>query len=121
MFGSALAYLQDRHIRFTILTDFFSPRLRQRTFAIVDLVMVGVGGLLAYSGWLFVLKRGRVEASGIIGSAKDLAAATGRPWLEALGHMATWQFSLTLGGVILAFAASLKFFERTGWLRRHEV
>jgi hypothetical protein len=78
--------------------------------------MVVTGGLLAYSGWLFMLKRGEVEASGIIGPAKGLANATGLPWLEALGHLAVWQFSMTLGGVILSLAALLKFFERSGAL-----
>lgn len=113
MFGSALAYLHGRHVRFTFLSDLLSPRLHERLLALVDLVMVVAGGLLAYSGWLFMLKRGDVEASGIIGPAKGLANATGLPWLEALGYMATWQFSMTLGGVILSLAAFLKFFERS--------
>jgi hypothetical protein len=78
--------------------------------------MVVAGGLLAYSGWLFMLKRGGVEASGIIGPSKSLANATGLPWLEAFGHMTIWQFSMTLGGVTLAFAAFLKFCERSGAL-----
>jgi TRAP-type transport system small permease protein len=117
MFGSALAYLQDRHIRFTLLTDFLSPRLRERLLAFVDLMMVVAGALLAHSGWLFMIRRGEVEASGIIGPSKNLAEATGLPWLEALGHMAVWQFSMMLGGAILAIAALMKFFERYGGLR----
>ena len=116
MFGSALAYLHDRHVRFTFLTDLLTPRLRERLLALVDLVMIVTGGLLAYSGWLFMLKRGGVEASGIIGPSKGLADTTGLPWLEALGHMAVWQFSMTLGGAILSLAALLKFIERSSTL-----
>jgi TRAP-type transport system small permease protein len=112
IFGAGMAYLQDRHIRFTVLTDFLPDRYRQKLMAVVDLSMVVVGGLLAYSGWLFMMRRGGVEASGLIGTSKDLATDLGIEWIEAFGHLGVWQFSMVLGGIVLGLAALVKFVER---------
>jgi TRAP-type C4-dicarboxylate transport system permease small subunit len=112
VFGTALAYLQDRHIRFTVIVEFLPPRLCGWLYIAIDLVVVGAGGLLAWSGWLFVTARGNVDASGIIGTAKSLAAATGMPALEALGHMGAWQSALIVGGAVLSLAALARLCER---------
>ena len=77
MFGMAWAYIQDRHIRFTILIGFLSESWTRKLYLLVDLIMVLNGVLLTVSGWLFVVKRGRLEASGIINLAKSLKALTG--------------------------------------------
>jgi TRAP-type C4-dicarboxylate transport system permease small subunit len=112
MFGTALAYLQDRHIRFTILLDFFSERGRQIFFAASDLAVATVGAMLSYSGYLFVLRRGQVEAPGLIGRVRTLADTSGQLWIEGFGHMAFWQFAMILGGALLGVAALFKFAER---------
>ena len=70
MFAISWAYIQDRHIRFTLLVRFLSESLTRKLYIVVDLIMVATGALLTYSGWMFMLKRGRVEASGIINLAK---------------------------------------------------
>lgn len=108
MFGTALAYLQDRHIRFSILTDCLPERLRRRIFAAMDAVTVATGLALAWSGVVFASRRPAVEASGLIGTAKDLAAATGAEWLVWLGKMGTWQAAIAAGGAILAIAAAIR-------------
>ena len=112
MFGIAWAYTQDRHIRFTMLVRFLSESLTRKLYLIVDLIMVFTGGLLAYSGWMFVLKRGRVEASGIINLAKALRSLTGWDSLIWIGHQYPYQAAMVLGGMLLAIAALLKFFLR---------
>ena len=112
MFGIAWAYIQDRHIRFTMLIRFLSESLTRKLYIIVDLIMVVNGVLLAYSGWMFVLKRGRVEASGIINLAKDLRALTGWDSMIWLGHQYPYQAAMILGGVLLTIAALLKLLQR---------
>ncbi len=112
MFGIAWAYIQDRHIRFTMLVRFLSESLTRKLYIIVDLVMVVNGVLLTYSGWMFVIKRGRVEASGIINLAKDLKALTGWDSLIWIGHQYPYQAAMVLGGAILAIAALLRLLQR---------
>jgi TRAP-type C4-dicarboxylate transport system permease small subunit len=58
MFGIAWAYIQDRHIRFTMLIRFLSESLTRKLYILVDLIMVLNGVLLTYSGWMFVTSRG---------------------------------------------------------------
>jgi TRAP-type transport system small permease protein len=117
MFGVALAYLQDRHIRFTIVTDALSRRLREYMFLVVDAAMVVIGLMLARSGLMFIDSRGGREASGIVTAARRLARDTGLDWIEMFGRMAPWQFSFVLGGAILALAAAVKLVERLRDLR----
>ena len=112
MFGISWAYLQDRHIRFTLLVRFLSESLIRKLYIIVDLIMVVNGVLLAYSGWLFVIKRGGIEASGIINLAKNLKTLTGLDSLIWLGHQYPYQAAMVLGGVMLAIAALLKLLQR---------
>ena len=109
MFGIALAYLQDRHIRFTILTDVLSRQARSRLFAAVDLATAAIGATLAWSGLLFAARRGDVEASGLIGTAKALAEGTGADWLVHIGRMGTWQAAIGFGGAVLVIAAAIRF------------
>ena len=118
MFGIAWAYIQDRHIRFTMLIRFLSESLSRKLYILVDLIMVANGILLTYSGWMFVLKRGRVEASGIINLAKYLKALTGWDSLIWMGHQYPYQAAMVLGGVMLAIAALLKLLQR---LTEHEA
>ena len=112
MFGAAYAYMQDRHIRFTILVGFLSRSATEKLYMLVDLIMVGIGGLMAWSGWQFVLKRGGMEASALIGLAKDLRAVTGWDWTIWLGHYYPYQTAMILGGVMLSVAALLKLLQR---------
>ena len=112
MFGMAWAYVQDRHIRFTMLVRFLSDSLTRKLYIVVDLVMVATGGLLAYSGWMFVIKRGRVEASGIINLAKEIKALTGWDSMIWIGHQYPYQAAMVLGGVMLTIAALLKLLQR---------
>ena len=112
MFGIAWAYIQDRHIRFTMLVRFLSGPWARMLYGLVDLIMVINGVLLIYSGWMFVLKRGRVEASGIINLAKDLKALTGWDGMIWLGHQYPYQAAMVLGGVMLTIASLLKLLQR---------
>lgn len=121
MFGVAMAYMQDRHIRFTLLTDPLPPRARATLFAAVDIVMIAIGGLLARSGLMFIESRGEREASGVVTAARRLSDATGLEWITAFGTMAPWQFSIVLGGALLAVAAALKAVRRVGNIRQGEA
>ena len=112
MFGIALASLQVRHFRFTILPDFLSDRMQARLFSAVDLVTVAVGVALAWSGVVFVMRRPEIEASGLIGTAKDIAASTGLEMFVWLGRMGTYQSAIAFGGAILSLAAIIRFFSR---------
>ncbi len=117
MFGVALAYLQDRHIRFTIVTDTIPARIRAWLFALVDLSVVVIGVMLARSALMFIDSRGTREASGIVTAARRLARDTGIEWIEIFGRMAPWQFSFVLGGALLSLAAAVKLAERIGDIR----
>ena len=112
MFGIAWAYILDRHIRFTLLVGFLPESWTRKLYMLVDLIMVANGVLLTYSGWMFVLKRGRVEASGIINLAKDLRALTGWDSMIWIGHLYPYQAAMVLGGVMLTIAALLKLLHR---------
>jgi TRAP-type transport system small permease protein len=112
MFGVAWAYIQDRHIRFTMLVRFLSESLTRKLYIIVDLIMVVNGLMLTYSGWLFVIKRGRLEASGIINLAKSFKALTGWESLIWIGYQYPYQAAMVLGGVMLTIAALLKLLLR---------
>jgi TRAP-type C4-dicarboxylate transport system permease small subunit len=112
MFGMAYAYMQDRHIRFTILIGFLSNSLTRKLYILVDLIMIATGALLTWSGWLFVLKRGSMESSGMINVAKGLRALTGWEQMIWLGHLYPYQAAMVLGGVMLSIAAVLKLLSR---------
>ena len=112
MFGTAWAYLQDRHIRFTILVGFLSKQKERWLFMLVDLIMVATGALLTYSGWLFVVKRGGMETSGMINLAKQLKETFGMDWLIWIGHFYPYQAAIMIGGAMLTLTALLKFCQR---------
>ena len=112
LFGVAWAYMQDRHIRFTLLVGFLPESLTRKLYMLVDIIMVATGGLLTYSGYLFVLKRGGMEASGLISSAKQLKAATGWGDMIWIGHFYPYQSAMIIGGALLTIAAILRFLMR---------
>lgn len=112
MFGLALAYMQDRHIRFTILTDLLSAHVRHRLFAAVDLASCAAGIGLALSGHAFAVRRGHIDASGLKSLGGWLAETTGIDALVWVAKVGTWQYAIAVGGALLAVAAVLKFFER---------
>lgn len=118
MFGLSLAYMQDRHIRFTILTDFLPHRMRAALFCAVDLLMVGIGGMLVWSGYGFATRRASIDSSGLIGTARGLVEATGIEALIWIGRVGTYQFAIAAGGLLLMLAAALKFAERRAALER---
>ncbi|TLP48395.1 TRAP transporter small permease subunit [Cohaesibacter sp. CAU 1516] len=112
MFGIGLAYLQDRHIRFSIVTDILTDQWRRWTFAAMDLVTLATGIGLTLSGIAFASRRPQIEASGLIGTAKELAQSLDMAWLEWLGRVGTWQAAIACGGIILAISAAIRFIER---------
>lgn len=117
MFGAAYAYMQDRHIKFTMLVGFLPENTTRFLYMLVDLVMTGIGVLLTYSGYLFMLKRGKMESSGLINLAKDLKATTGIDQLLVFGHLYPYQAAMVVGGVLLTIAAVLRFLLRLGETR----
>ncbi len=112
MFGMAYAYMEDRHIRFTVLVGFLSESFTRKLYVLVDLIMVVTGVMLTWSSWLFVVKRGGMESSGMINLAKDLQALTGWDQMLWLGRLYPYQAAMVLGGIMLSIAALLKLFSR---------
>ena len=112
MFGMAWAYIQDRHIRFTMLVGFLKESWTRRLYIVVDLIMVANGALLTYSGWVFVSRRGGIEASGLFNLARDLKAVTGWESLIWVGYLYPYQAAMVLGGVLLTIAALLRLLLR---------
>lgn len=108
MFGISWAYMQDRHIRFTILVGFLPDWLTQKLYILVDLIIIATGGLLTYSGYLFVIKRGGIESSGLINLAKELRTMTGWGDMIWMGHLYPYQAAMIIGGVGLTIAALLR-------------
>ncbi|MCW2309410.1 TRAP transporter small permease [Rhodobium gokarnense] len=117
MFGIGLAYLNDRHIRFALVTDILPEAWTQKLFAATDIVTMVTGAALAWSGILFAMRRPHIDASGLIGSARALADSTGLAWLEWIGHVGTWQSAIAIGGVLLALAALIRFLTRLQEIR----
>jgi TRAP-type C4-dicarboxylate transport system permease small subunit len=120
MFGMAWAYMQDRHVRFTMLVGFLSESLTRKLYILVDLIMIVNGVLLTWSGWMFTIKRGGVEASGIINLAKTLRDLTGWEGMIWFGHQYPYQAAMVVGGVMLAVAALLKLLMRLAETPRPE-
>jgi TRAP-type C4-dicarboxylate transport system permease small subunit len=117
MFGLALAYLTDSHIRFSVLTDLMPARARARLLAAVDLATAATGAALAWSGVAFGLRRADRAAPGLSRAAGDLADATGIAALEWLGRMGPWQLAIAFGGALLTAAALVRFAERLSEMR----
>lgn len=112
MFGMAYAYMQDRHVRFTILVGFLPEHLTRKLYLLVDLIVIATGAVLSWSGWLFIVKRGGMESSGMINLAKSLKDITGWDQLIWLGHFYPYQAAIILGGILLVIAATLKLLSR---------
>lgn len=112
MFGMAWAYLNDQHVRFTILVDFIPKRFTNKLYMIVDLIMIYTGVIFSYSGYLFAMKRGGVEASGLINVSRELEELTGIESFLALGTMYPYQMAMAIGGVMLSVAALVRFLNR---------
>lgn len=105
VFGIAWAYMQDRHIRFSVLRDLLPETLSRYLDILIDMTMMAIGGLLAWSAYLLMMKRGAVEASGLVKAARALRDATGIESLAIFGQLYPYHFALALGGVMLSLAA----------------
>ncbi|WP_320035060.1 TRAP transporter small permease subunit [Halarcobacter sp.] len=112
MFGVAWAYMNDQHVKFTILVDFISKAWMKRLNIFVDFIMIITGFVLMYSGYVFAAKRGKIQASGLINGAKDLRDFFGIDNLIILGKMYPYQFSIAFGGLLLALAALIRLLNR---------
>ncbi|MEX1215053.1 TRAP transporter small permease [Saccharospirillum sp.] len=87
MFGVALAYLQDRHVRFSIVVDLLPASLRHYNQLLIDVLVLAVGIGFAISGYEFIDSRGGRSSP-----------STGLPmWM--------FQFSTLMGGVLLSVSA----------------
>lgn len=112
MFGMAWAYLLDRHVAFDLIKQLLPEKTHLAIQSFSDICMVAVGSLLSYSGYLFMMKRGKVDASSIISSARALRDATGIEQLAVLGQMYPYYFAMVLGGAMLAVAALIRLLNR---------
>lgn len=112
IFGVAWAYMSDKHIRFTMLVGFLSKAWTQKLYILVDLIMIVNGVCLTCSGWMFVHKRGGLEAPGIINLARDLKSMTGWDNVIWIGHMYPYQAAIMICGILLTTAALLKLLLR---------
>ncbi|NQZ32989.1 MAG: TRAP transporter small permease subunit [Oceanospirillaceae bacterium] len=112
MFGMSWAYMLDRHVAFDLLANMLPKKIYKLVNAFVDLGVVAIGSLLAYSGYLFMMKRGKVDASSLLSSARSLSEFTGIDSLVVLGQMYPYYFAMVLGGSMLAVAALIRFLNR---------
>lgn len=93
MFGTVLCYLQGVHIRFAFLENAVKPAVRKALNFLSDIVALISGAVLAYSGYIFVMKRGAINA-------------------PALGiQMYYFQAAMVVGGVLLFIAALIRIAE----------
>lgn len=112
MFGIGYAYALDTHIRFTLFADMMPKKIAHFFALIGDFACAFTGLALAVSGIQFAMRRGDLASSGLKSTADWLAQITNIELLKWLGKVGTWQFAVTLGGVLLFFVASTKFFQR---------
>jgi TRAP-type C4-dicarboxylate transport system permease small subunit len=112
MFGVAWAYMNDQHVRFTILVDFIPKKINTILNYFVDLIMVVTGVLLTYSGYLFALKRGNIESPGLVNISDEIVALTNNETFYVVGEMFPYQMAISIGGVMLAIAALLRLLNR---------
>ncbi|NVK71960.1 MAG: TRAP transporter small permease [Oceanospirillaceae bacterium] len=90
MFGTTLCYLEGIHIRFSFLEDMVSTKVRHALNVISDIIALVSGCVLAYSGYIFMMKRGGIQAPG-----------TGI-------QMYYFQAAMVIGGVCLVIAAAIR-------------
>jgi TRAP-type transport system small permease protein len=112
MFGVAWAYMNDQHVKFTILLDFLPKSIIKKFYMVVDVITIITGVVMTYSGYLFATKRGNIEASGLINTAKELKELTGIDSLITLGQLYPYQMSIAVGGVMLTIAAVFRLLNR---------
>ena len=112
MFGMAWAYLLDRHVSFDLVAGLLPKAAHKPISFFVDLCMVVIGTLLSYSGYLFMMKRGKVDASSILSSARELRDLFDIEQLAVLGQMYPYYFAMVLGGAMLAVAALMRLLNR---------
>lgn len=93
MFGMALCYLEGLHIRFTFLEDMVSKKVRHYLHFVSDVIALISGGVITYSGYLFMMKRGAIQAPG-----------TGI-------QMYYFQVAMVIGGICLTIAALIRLAE----------
>lgn len=94
MFGMVLCYLEGIHIRFTFLEDVVPAKIRRFLHVLSDIIALVAGSVLCYSGYLFMMKRGGIEAPG-----------TGIA-------MYYFQAAMVIGGAGLTIAAIFRLIER---------
>ena len=112
MFGLALAYLTDSHIRFAVVVDLLNEKVRAGLALVSDGVTIVTGIALTWAGVVFGLRRADRDASGLTQAADALADATGITALEWLGRMGPWQFAIAFGGALLTLAAIARLIDR---------
>ena len=89
MFGTVLCYLSDLHIKFGIVDNLATPTIKRIISLLVDLMVLGTGVVLTWSGYIFVVKRGSILS----------------PTLQIpMGYL---QAAMIVGGVGLTIAALL--------------
>jgi TRAP-type C4-dicarboxylate transport system permease small subunit len=93
MFGMALCYLEGIHIRFTFLEDMVSAKIRHALHFISDVIALVSGCVLTYSGYIFMMKRGAIQAPG-----------TGI-------QMYYFQVAMVIGGACLVIAALIRLID----------
>ena len=87
MIGCAKAYLEDRHVRFSIGLDALADHHRRYGLMIIDLLVMLIGCGWIWSGYEFVIKRGKITSPGL-----DVP-------------MAVFQSAMVLGGILLTLSA----------------
>ncbi|MCA0934169.1 TRAP transporter small permease [Vibrio alginolyticus] len=111
MFATTICYLDELHIKFSVLSSVKSAKFQKALEIITDLAVFASALILIWSGYLFVAKRGAIESPGIGVS------------------MYYFQSALVIGGVCLLIAASLRlaaqlslaFGKRAPCLKRSDV
>ncbi|WP_319530210.1 TRAP transporter small permease subunit [uncultured Cohaesibacter sp.] len=112
MFGISYAYMQDGHIRFTILIDTIAEKSKAWLFAFCDVLTCASGVALVFAGHAFAMRRGHVDSSGLKAVSKWIAESTGIDALVWIGKVGTWQYAMAIGGGMIAVAALLRLIER---------
>lgn len=103
MFGTALAYLHERHVRFSVVVNVLPRPWQGWNLILIDLIVLAVGIGLAVSGYEFMESRGRMRN-----------ASTGlRMWL--------FQSATLMGGTLLAISALIMAAKHSLEMRQREV
>lgn len=93
MFGMVLCYLHGIHVRFSFLEDVVSAKIRKGLNFLSDVIALVSGGVLAYSGYLFMMKRGGIDAASVV------------------VKMYYFQAAIAIGGALLVVAAIFRLAE----------